>query len=423
VFSWFALLSGNITKKGMQAEIITIGDEILIGQIVDSNSAWMAQQLNLIGVDVARITSISDSIQAINGALDGLLPQTTLVLITGGLGPTKDDITKHTLADYFGMKLVYREDVYAHIEGLFASLGRTPNGLNRAQAEVPEGCRVLFNNVGTAPGMLFVQAGRYICSMPGVPYEMKFIMSNHVLPIVEKELIRTHIVHKTILTVGVPESELSETLNDFEAALPSFIKMAYLPRPGMVRLRLTAKGDDENLLRESISAQAQKLQTILGDVVYGQEVDRLEQIVGEMLVARSETISTAESCTGGYIAHLITSIAGSSRYFMGSVVAYDNTVKMNQLGVNEIALANNGAVSEAVVTQMAEGAQKRLGTTWALATSGIAGPDGGTPEKPVGTVWIALAGPSGTSAKKFQFGNDRERNIKKSAFAALDMLR
>lgn len=407
----------------MQAEIITIGDEILIGQIVDSNSAWMGQQLNLIGVDVARITSISDKKEAIVGAMDGLLPDTTLVLITGGLGPTKDDITKHTLADYFGMKLVYREDVYAHIEKLFESLGRKPNGLNRAQAEVPEGCRVLFNDTGTAPGMLFIQNGRYICSMPGVPYEMKFIMEKRLLPIVEAELLRKHIVHKTILTVGVPESELSESLNDFEAELPPFIKMAYLPRPGMVRLRLTAKGDDENVLRDAISAQAEKLKSILGAVVYGQEVDRLEQIIGEMLVARAETISTAESCTGGYIAHLLTSVAGSSRYFLGSIVAYDNAVKIAQLGVRENSVLSVGAVSEDVIRQMAEGVRTRLKTTWALATSGIAGPDGGTPEKPVGTVWIALAGPSGTVAKKYQFGNDRDRNIKKSAFAALDMLR
>lgn len=407
----------------MQAEIITIGDEILIGQIVDTNSAWMGQQLNLIGVDIARITSISDSKEAITGALDALLPNTTLVLITGGLGPTKDDITKHTLADYFRMKLVYRADVYTHIEKLFESLGRKPNGLNRAQAEVPDGCRVLFNDTGTAPGMLFVQDGRYICSMPGVPYEMKFIMEKRLLPIVEAELIRQHIVHKTILTVGVPESELSESLNDFEAELPSFIKMAYLPRPGMVRLRLTAKGNDEAVLREAISAQAKKLKEILGAVVYGQEVDRLEQIVGEMLAARGETISTAESCTGGYIAHLLTSIAGSSRYFMGSIVAYDNAVKAAQLGVSETSLLEVGAVSEDVIRQMAEGAKTRLNTTWALATSGIAGPDGGSPEKPVGTVWIAIAGPSGTKARKFQFGNDRERNIKKSAFAALDMLR
>ena len=407
----------------MQAEIITIGDEILIGQIVDSNSAWMGQQLNLIGIDVTRITSISDKKEAIIGALDGLLPDTTLVLITGGLGPTKDDITKHTLADHFGMKLVYREDVYAHIEKLFESLGRKPNGLNRAQAEVPDGCRVLFNDTGTAPGMLFVEKGRYICSMPGVPYEMKFIMEKRLLPIVEAELLRKHIVHKTILTVGVPESELSESLNDFEAELPAFIKMAYLPRPGMVRLRLSAKGDDENVLRDAISGQAEKLKSILGAVVYGQEVDRLEQIIGELLVSRGETISTAESCTGGYIAHLLTSIAGSSRYFMGGIVAYDNAVKAAQLGVSENSLLSVGAVSEDVIRQMAEGARARLKSTWALATSGIAGPDGGTPEKPVGTVWIALAGPKGTIARKFQFGNDRERNIKKSAFAALDMLR
>lgn len=407
----------------MQAEIITIGDEILIGQIIDSNSAWMAQQLNLIGIDVTRITSISDKSEAITGALNTLLPGTKLVLITGGLGPTKDDITKHTLARYFGMELVYKEEIFAHIQKLFASFGRVPNGLNRAQAEVPEGCRVLFNDMGTAPGMLFQHQGRYICSMPGVPYEMKFIMQNHLLPIVEAELIRQHIVHKTVLTVGVPESELSEKLNTFEAELPPFVTLAYLPRPGMVRLRLTAKGKDEVKLRTTISEQAQKLQTILGKVVYGEDVDRLEQIVGEMLATRGETIATAESCTGGYIAHLITSVAGSSRYFIGSTIAYANEVKVLQLGVSESALRDAGAVSEQVILQMAAGARTRFNTTWALATSGIAGPDGGTIEKPVGTVWIALAGPDGTTAQKFQFGSDRERNIKKSAFAALDMLR
>lgn len=407
----------------MQAEIITIGDEILIGQIVDSNSAWMAQQLNLLGVDVARITSISDTSEAITGALDGLLSETRLVLITGGLGPTKDDVTKHTLAAYFDMDLDFKPEIYAHIEQLFASLGRIPSSRNKQQAEVPSGCRVLFNDTGTAPGMLFIRNGIYYVSMPGVPYEMKCLMEKRVLPVVEAELIRKHIVHKTILTVGVPESELAEKLEDFEDSLPTNLKMAYLPRPGMVRLRLTAKGDDAPSLNALITEKENALKNILGPIVYGTDQERLEQVVGELLVARGETLATAESCTGGYLAHLITSISGSSRYYLGSILAYANPIKIGHLGVKEESLIQYGAVSEAVVTQMAEGARLRLGTTWALATSGVAGPDGGTDEKPVGTVWIALSGPDKTIARKFHFGKDRERNIKKSAFMALDMLR
>lgn len=407
----------------MQAEIITIGDEILIGQIVDSNSAWMAQQLNLLGVDVARITSISDTSEAITGALDGLLSETRLVLITGGLGPTKDDVTKHTLAAYFDMDLDFKPEIYAHIEQLFASLGRIPSSRNKQQAEVPSGCRVLFNDTGTAPGMLFIRNGIYYVSMPGVPYEMKYLMEKRVLPVVEAELIRKHIVHKTILTVGVPESELAEKLEDFEDSLPTNLKMAYLPRPGMVRLRLTAKGDDAPSLNALITEKENALKNILGPIVYGTDQERLEQVVGELLVARGETLATAESCTGGYLAHLITSISGSSRYYLGSILAYANPIKIGHLGVKEESLIQYGAVSEAVVTQMAEGARLRLGTTWALATSGVAGPDGGTDKKPVGTVWIALSGPDKTIARKFHFGKDRERNIKKSAFMALDMLR
>ena len=403
--------------------MITIGDEILIGQIVDSNSAWMAQQLNLLGVDVARITSISDTSEAITGALDGLLSETRLVLITGGLGPTKDDVTKHTLATYFDMDLDFKPEIYAHIEQLFASLGRIPSSRNRQQAEVPSGCRVLFNDTGTAPGMLFIRNGIYYVSMPGVPYEMKYLMEKRVLPVVEAELIRKHIVHKTILTVGVPESELAEKLEDFEDSLPTNLKMAYLPRPGMVRLRLTAKGDDAQSLNALIAEKENALKNILGPIVYGTDQERLEQVVGELLVARGETLATAESCTGGYLAHLITSISGSSRYYLGSILAYANPIKIGHLGVKEESLIQYGAVSEAVVTQMAEGARLRLGTTWALATSGVAGPDGGTDEKPVGTVWIALSGPDKTIARKFHFGKDRERNIKKSAFMALDMLR
>ena len=407
----------------MQAEIITIGDEILIGQIIDTNSAWMGQQLNLVGIDVTRISSISDDKTAIVDALDHLYPSTQLVLITGGLGPTKDDLTKLTLCEYFGMELTFREDVYAHILALFHALGRVPAAVNREQALLPDGCRVLHNGVGTAPGMLFEHKGKHFISMPGVPYEMKHIMQNHVMPIIAKELLRQYILHSTVLTVGVPESELAERLESFEAQLPAGIKLAYLPRPGMVRLRLTAKGSDEGQVAKLVSVQENLLKATLGKVVYGMDADSLEKVIGDLLIRRKESIALAESCTGGYIAHLLTSVAGSSAYFLGGIVAYDNRVKMQQLGVEEHVLQRNGAVSEECAMQMAMGARAHLKSTWALATTGIAGPDGGTEEKPVGTVWIALAGPAGCTAHKYQFGTDRSRNIKKSAFAALDMLR
>lgn len=407
----------------MKAEIITIGDEILIGQITDTNSAWIGQQLNRAGLLVSRITSISDTEDAIIGAMASIKPETKLVLITGGLGPTKDDITKKTLASFFNMKMEYREEIYTHIEDLFKSMGRTPSERNREQALVPVGSDVLFNHVGTAPGMLFKQHGCFYVSMPGVPYEMKHLMHNHVLPLVEKEILRQHIVHETIVVAGIPESDLADQLHEFEENLPEFIKMAYLPRPGLVRLRLTAKGSPEDNLDQAVLHQITRLKDILGDAVLGKEQDTLEKIIGKKLTARKETLATAESCTGGYIAHMITSVAGSSAYYLGSVVAYSNAVKEKQLGVKKEILTKNGAVSEAVVLQMAEGVRKTINTDWGIATSGIAGPDGGTEDKPVGTVWIGISGPTGSLAKRFQFGKNRERNIKKSALMALDLLR
>lgn len=407
----------------MKAEIITIGDEILIGQVIDSNSAWIGEQLNLAGMDVVRITSISDSEAAIKGALDAVLPDTILILITGGLGPTKDDITKHTLSDYFEMPLVYHEEIFEHITHLFSSMGRVPNERNRGQAFVPRGCKALQNDVGTAPGMLFQRNGKYYVSMPGVPYEMKHLMQKHVLPMVQNELIHQVIIHKTLLTVGVPESELADLISEVEDNLPPFIKLAYLPKPGRVRLRLSARGDDRALLEEALQFQAQKLKNILGSIVFGEDNDALEKVIGNLLKGRGETLSTAESCTGGYMAHLITTVPGSSEYFMGSVVSYANKAKQDFLDVDEKLLIEHGAVSEPVVKTMAETARKKFNTSWALATSGVAGPDGGTAEKPVGTVWIALAGPTGTFARKFAFGRERERNIQKSAASAFEMLR
>lgn len=406
----------------MQAEIITVGDELLIGQTIDTNSAWMGSKLNEVGVDVRQVRSISDDASDIQNALNSVLPDTRLVLITGGLGPTKDDITKHTLTNYFGGELVFKEEVFEHITELFRQYGRDLSRLNRDQALLPSNCEVLKNRLGTASGMKFTRNGVVFISMPGVPYEMKGLMRDHVLPWLEKELANQRIIHRTLLTQGVPESLLAQQLEDFENQLPSHIKLAYLPSPGLVKLRLTSKMQHPEVEAE-VDAQLATMRTILGAVVFGENTDTLEGILGKMLVEKGQTISTAESCTGGYLAHRFTAVPGSSAYFMGSVVAYDNAVKTNVLGVSAELIRQHGAVSEAVVCAMAQGARQLLGTTWALATSGIAGPDGGSAEKPVGTVWIALAGEAGVQAQVFRFGSDRERNIRKSALMALDILR
>ncbi len=407
----------------MQAEIITIGDEILIGQIVDTNSAWMGQQLNKIGVEVYQIRSISDSKEHIFEALSTLHTDTKFVFITGGLGPTNDDITKNTLTEYFGTKLVFNEDLYKDIEKLFDAIGREVTNLNRMQAEVPESCYPIRNPNGTAPGMWFNEGGVQYISMPGVPYEMKAIMADFVIPKIIAEYDTPFIIHRTVLTQGIPESYLAETLEKWEGSLPSFIKLAYLPSAGTVRLRLSARGTDEDVLNTALNEQIALLQPLIGDAIFGYHDDKLEEVVGEMLKQQGKTLSTAESCTGGYIAHQITSVPGSSAYFMGAVVSYDNTVKHGSLDVSEKDLLEFGAVSEQVVRQMALGVQKKMNTDYAIATSGIAGPDGGTEEKPVGTVWIAIATPNDVITKKFQFGKSRERNIKKTALMALDMLR
>lgn len=406
----------------MQAEIITIGDEILIGQTVDTNSAWMGQHLNEVGVEVHRIVSVRDTEEAIVEALNNLHASTRLVLITGGLGPTKDDLTKHTLTRYFGGELVFNEAIFAHIQALFRQIGRDISHLNRDQAYLPDNCELLRNDVGTASGMKFSRDGQFFISMPGVPYEMKFLMRTHILPWISNSLMDQDIVHRTFLTQGIPESVLAHQIADWEAALPAPLKLAYLPSPGIVKLRLSARGKKEALL-PLLDDQEQQLRNLLGNSIYGTGASSLQEVVGQMLVEKRLTVGTAESCTGGYIAHLMTSVAGSSRYFKGSIVSYDNAIKVGQLGVSSHDLTVHGAVSEAVVTQMAEGGRLALQTDYCIAVSGIAGPDGGSEEKPVGTVWIAVASADKTVAVKHRFGQHRERNIKRSALMALDMLR
>lgn len=407
----------------MQSEIITIGDEILIGHTIDTNSAWMGQRLNELGVEVVQIRSISDKREAIIDALNQVDPQTKLVLITGGLGPTKDDLTKHTLSEYFQTELVFDETVFENIQDIFRQIGRNISHLNRDQALVPAAADVLSNKMGTAAGMRFKKNDTYFISMPGVPYEMKHIMTTHVLPWIEKDLITANIFHKTILTQGIPESELAVRIADFEDALPPEIKLAYLPSPGIVKLRLTARGQAAELLQQVLERHVKELTALLGDAVFGEDAKSLQEVVGGLLLAQNATVATAESCTGGFIASQITLVPGCSRYFLGSVVAYDNRIKTQLLNVPHETLAQHGAVSEPVVRAMAEGVRALYGVDYAIATSGIAGPDGGTATKPVGTTWIAVATPAGVFAQQFSFGANRERNIKRAALMALDLLR
>lgn len=408
----------------MRAEIITIGTEILLGQTTDSNSAWLGQHLNASGVQVERITSISDEPEAIVRALDAVPPSIDWVILTGGLGPTKDDLTKHVLCTYFGDHLVFRSDVYAHIETLFASMGRVPNALNRPQAELPAQAEIVSNAVGTAQGMLWTRGSQRFLAMPGVPYEMKHIMETGILPRMKAE--RNEImVHRYFVVQGIPESDLALRLEGWEAALRPPVSLAYLPSPGLVKLRLSILGPvaEEKTLQARIDEVAAELKELLGEDAYAETLTPLEEVIGQQLRALGHRLGTAESCTGGAIAARITSVAGSSAYFQGSIVAYANSVKQGILGVNQADLMVHGAVSEPVVKQMAAGLRKQLKVDWAIATSGIAGPDGGSAEKPVGTVWIAVAGPSYLWAERFQMGRDRGRVVQKTVLASLNALR
>jgi len=406
----------------MLAEIITIGDELLIGQVIDTNSAWMAEQLNIIGIKVHQITSISDNQQHILTTLHEASERVQLILITGGLGPTKDDITKQTLCKYFDTSLVFNETAYANVEKLFSSRGYAVSEINRLQAMVPANCQVIANPNGTAPCMWFERNNCIYVSMPGVPFEMKAIMEEEIIPRLLNKLNRV-IIHRTILTEGVGESHLASIIETWEESLPPSIKLAYLPQPGMVRLRLTAYGTDRPELQEAVNKAEKELYQYAGNFIFGFDNDTMESVVGQLLRNKGMTLSTAESCTGGNIAQMITSVAGSSDYFKGSIVAYSNEIKEHFLGVSQLVLIENGAVSEQTVLAMAEGIQNRFATDYAIAVSGIAGPGGGTEEKPVGTTWIAVATPAGTFARKFMFGEHRGRNIRKASVAALNMLR
>jgi nicotinamide-nucleotide amidase len=407
----------------MKAAIITIGDELLIGQTIDTNSAWMGAELSKSGFDVYRITSVHDRREDIIYALNEAAGKIDVVLITGGLGPTSDDITKQTLCEFFNTHLVINQEVLKMIEEMMSHRNFPLNENNRRQAEVPESCRVLKNASGTAPGMWFEKDGTIYITMPGVPHEMKYLMNEYVLPELNKRFTSQIIIHRNIMTYGSFEAKLAEILTTFEAGLPENIKLAYLPASGVIKLRLTGTGSDNNSLTYLISEQVKKLYEIIPELIYGENEESLEMVIGKYLKLNNKTVSTAESCTGGEIAHMLTSVPGSSAYYKGSVVAYANSVKTQLLGVQEFIIDRYGAVSEQAIKEMAIGARSLFKTDYAVATSGIAGPDGGTNLKPVGTIWIAVASEKGIVSEKRVFGNDRITNITRFSLAALNLLR
>lgn len=404
-----------------EVEIINIGDELLIGQVVNTNAADMAKMLNKAGFDVRKTSVIGDEAEIIRSSLQSAMQRAAVVLITGGLGPTKDDITKKVLAEEFDSSLIMNEQVRVHVERYFASKGLPFTPTNAEQALVPDKCLVVFNSVGTAPGMCFEKNGKLVFSMPGVPFEMRTMMPE-VIEIMKQHFKSEAVEYKTLLVSGIGESFLSDKLEGFEANLPKGISLAYLPKGGTIRLRLTAKGADRNKVTDMLGKQTELLLASVKDYFMGFECDNLAETLGERLSENGKTVATAESCTGGNIAHLITLVAGSSRYYKGSVVSYANEVKEKVLGVRAGDLQQYGAVSEEVVKQMAEGVKRLLKTDYAIATSGIAGPSGGSDEKPVGTVWIAVAGERGCVAEKFLFNTTRDNFIERTSNQAILML-
>lgn len=414
----------------MTAHLLTIGDEILIGQIIDTNSSWMSRQLNLAGIAVTGKSSVGDMRQDI---IDGIIHASNLapiVIITGGLGPTKDDITKKTLAEMFQSGMYFHQETYDRIVAYFEKIGReTPREMATNQATLPEMAEILANKVGTAPGMWFEKDGKVVVSLPGVPFEMEYLITNEVLPRLKARFPGRPIAHRTLQTAGEGESNIARRIEAFEEALPAHIKLAYLPALGQVRLRLTGTclgevtPDSEDVLNVELDERIAALHAIIPDLVFGREEESLQEVVGALLLENGLQFGTAESCTGGYVSHLITGVPGASAYFKGAVVTYSNEMKINLLGVNPTTLDAFGAVSEETAREMVAGAIKTLGVDVAVAITGIAGPGGGTPEKPVGTVWIAVGDASRVVTRKMIFGRDRAKNIHMSGVYALNEVR
>jgi nicotinamide-nucleotide amidase len=408
----------------INATIITIGDELLIGQVIDTNSAFIAQALNKIGVAVVNRIAVGDDAEAIKDALDAAAVKNKIVIITGGLGPTADDITKPLLNNYFGGKLVVHEPSLAHITYIFEEIHKRPMiDRNRKQAEVPNVCEVLFNEKGTAPGMLFKKNGVFFFSLPGVPHEMKWLTETHVVPIIQKNFSSNFIGHRTLLTAGIGESFLAELIAPFEQALPSEIKLAYLPNFGMVRLRLTGSNSDEQILNKTLNSLFESLKKAVVDYLVIDADEPMEVVVGNLLKAKNHTVATAESCTGGYIGHLLSKHAGSSQFYTGGIISYDNRIKSEFLDVSPSILQTVGAVSKEAVEQMALAVRAKMGTDYAISVSGIMGPSGQTDEKPLGMVWIGVANKEKVVSKLFYLRFDRARNIEVTATQAINLLR
>lgn len=409
--------------KSILAELLTIGDEILYGQIVDTNSQWMSSEMDKIGVKVIRKTSVGDVDQEILTAFEEAEKRADIVLITGGLGPTSDDLTKPLLAKYFNCEMKLHPEALQEVTAFFKSRGRELTETNKQQAVLPVCCTKITNVIGTAPGMWFERNGKVFMSMPGVPYEMKRMMTEQVIPRLKEKFKTPTIVHRIVRTIGIGESIIADKISAWEKALPPHIKLAYLPSIGEVKLRLTGTGNDEKILKAEVDALVEKLLPIINEYVYSLTDETIQEAIGRMLRERNLSISVAESCTGGYVSHLITTVPGSSSYFLGSMVPYDYQIKMRQLGVKPEVLEKHGAVSEPTIIEMANIVRAKFNTDIGVATSGIAGPGGATPEKPVGLVWIAYSDKHHTVTRKLQLSTDRLLNIQAASIAVLNLIR
>jgi nicotinamide-nucleotide amidase len=408
----------------IQATIITIGDELLIGQVIDTNSAFIAQSLSKMGISVATRIAVGDNKADIINALDTASQKTKIIILTGGLGPTADDITKPLLNEYFGGKMIIHQPSLDHITHIFETIHKRPMiDRNKKQAEVPDVCEVLFNEKGTAPGMLFKKEGVYYFSLPGVPHEMKWLIEHQVIPIIQKAFSSHFIAHRTLLTAGIGESFLAEQIAHFENALPASIKLAYLPNIGMVRLRLTGSGKDEKALDKELTTQFEALKKAVNEYLVTDADETMEMVVGNLLKQKKQTVSTAESCTGGYIGHLLSKNAGSSQFYTGGIISYDNRIKTEFLDVPTEILQTVGAVSKEAVEQMALAVREKMNTDYAISVSGIMGPSGQTDEKPLGMVWVGVANREKVVSKVFYLRFDRLRNIEVTANQAINLLR
>jgi nicotinamide-nucleotide amidase len=409
--------------KHIYCEIITIGDEILYGHILDTNAQWISQELDKIGIKTRKRTTIGDNSKDITSVLDKSLNKNDLIILTGGLGPTNDDITKNCLNDFFGGKLVTDENTLSHIKRIFKKRNFDFTKKNKDQALVPDNCIVLHNQFGTAPGMAFQKDNKLIISLPGVPFEMKSLFTAKCINLIKNKFSLPFIYHRTIKTIGIGESWLSDLIKDWESNLDKSVNLAYLPSLGRVKLRLTGKGDNLEKIKKKINNYEENLLKIIRKYVYGFDKEELESSIGKLLIRKNKTISFAESCTGGFISHMITTIPGSSQYFRGSIIAYSNEIKMNNLNIKKENIEKYGAVSREVVEEMARNVRQKFKSSIGISTSGIAGPDGGTKDKPIGTVWIAYSDKDKTTSKKLILTKRRDINITLSAVNALNQVR